>query len=175
MEYKNPGTYSWTVKPGVTKIKFTLIGGGNPSNLGISGKNLPAYTSDATIQLTGTYASLKGKTINVSLCGAGGGNGAQAYYCSKETGGYWLWGYGGGGGRLHLAHHERGPALHERLKLHLQSQPPDPQQGDGDFPYGPGGEPDGHRGRQAVPGGHRPLLRADAGHGKQPVLWHPQA
>ena len=98
VEYTEAGTHTWTVQPGITKIKFTLIGGGNPGGLGISGEDLPAYTSDATIQLTGTYANLKGKTINVSLCGASGGNGGRGWYCQNTTGGYWLWGFGGTGG-----------------------------------------------------------------------------
>ena len=74
---------TWTVPAGLTKINVTLVGGGYKSGAGatITGTT-KTYTSNDNISLTGNYAALKGKTITVKLCGAGGLNGTHPRYCS---------------------------------------------------------------------------------------------
>ncbi len=78
---------TWTVPAGLTKINVTLVGGGYKGGTGASVTGTTkTYTSNDSISLTGNYAALKGKTITIKLCGAGGKNAANASYSSYKPG-----------------------------------------------------------------------------------------
>ena len=85
--YSSVGQTTWTVPAGVTSIGFVVVGGGQPSGQGATTNGgSKVLTNNETIDLTSsTYAALKGNTLTVNICGAGG----TAGYGSAKNTGYW--------------------------------------------------------------------------------------
>ena len=74
-------TETWYVPAGVTKISYTIIDGGKPSTAGdVLKADTKEFYSSETLSLTGAYAALKGQTITIKMCGAGGENSANVSY-----------------------------------------------------------------------------------------------
>lgn len=106
--YTTPGTYTWTVPTGVTKVSVVCIGGGGGSSMwngggggGLVYKNNIAVTPGSAITVAvgagGTpSANATNSSFNLSIIAYGGGTGVQG--TTAGVGGSYSGGDGGGNG-----------------------------------------------------------------------------